>query len=181
MNELICLKYLCVQIWQPDLANLDIAAKELGGFHRGFGKAASQCKRGAKIKYFFAARRPLGPKIPNSVGHICTQIEEGFGALSHWGKSGFCSALWYCAEVETSFASWEPGDGTYMSRFSSVQVCTQPILHKSVKEFTEKVFYYSFGHLSFTWHIITLNSKRNYTLCSRVSTQNVGGIGPQHS
>ena len=27
------------------------------------------------------------------------------------------------------------------------------------------------------WH--TLNSKRNYTLCFRASTQNVGDVGPQ--
>ncbi len=29
--------------------------------------------------------------------------------------------------------------------------------------------------------IYTLNSKRNYTLCFRASTQNVGGLGPQTS
>ena len=43
--------------------------------------------------------------------HVMEVSEEGFGALSRLGKSGFCSALRYCAEVETLFSSWEPGDG----------------------------------------------------------------------
>ncbi len=56
------------------------------------------------------SNRPGFPEVGEPL-NFCKFQEEGFGALSRWAKSGFCSALRYCAEVETFFASWEPGDG----------------------------------------------------------------------